>query len=340
MAKGVEDTAFYRYGRLLALNDVGGDPSRFGVDVERFHSRCRERAERFPEGLLTTMTHDAKRSGDVRSRIGALASIPEEWAVQVERWFAVTAPLRSGQAPDDPESYFIFQTLVGAWPIESERLEAYMIKALREAKRHTNWVEPNHDYEEAVARFCRELYSIGVVREEFGAFIERVAELGDRAALGALVLKLTAPGVPDIYQGDELPYRALVDPDNRRPVDWGWRQAMLQRLMGGSPPVGETRKLFLTLRLLSLRARKPDIFSVGSYEPLDAGPGACAFLREGRLMVVVELPRAGAAAASLSPPAGRWRDVLRYEERSFSGPQAVDRLTDAYGIGVFERIAA
>ncbi|HEV3128379.1 MAG TPA: malto-oligosyltrehalose synthase [Solirubrobacteraceae bacterium] len=340
MAKGVEDTAFYRYGRLLALNDVGGDPSRFGIGVDRFHSGCRERAERFPEGLLTTMTHDAKRSGDVRARIGTLASIPEEWAAQVERWFAVTAPLRSGQAPDDVESYFIFQTLVGAWPIESERLEAYMIKALREAKRHTNWVEPNHDYEEGVARFCRELYSIGVAREEFGAFIDRVAKLGDRAALGALVLKLTAPGVPDIYQGDELPYRALVDPDNRRPVDWGWRQAMLQRVMGGSPPVGETRKLFLTLRLLSLRARKPDIFSLGSYEPLEAGPGACAFLRAGRLMVVVELPRAGAAAASLSPPAGRWRDVLRYEERSFSGPQVVDRLTDAHGIGVFERIAA
>jgi (1->4)-alpha-D-glucan 1-alpha-D-glucosylmutase len=340
MAKGVEDTAFYRYGRLLALNDVGGDPSRFGIDVERFHAGCLERAERFPEGLLTTMTHDAKRSADVRARIGALASLPDEWSGQVERWFAVTAPLVSGDAPDDVERYFIFQTVLGAWPIESERLEDYMIKALREAKRNTTWVEPNPHYEDAVTRFCRELYSTGVVQEEFGPFLARVAGLGERSALGQLVLKLTAPGIPDIYQGDELPYTALVDPDNRRPVDWGWRQAMLQRLMGGSPPVAETRKLFTTLRLLSLRARKPEIFSIGAYEPLDAGPATCGFVRGDRLMVVVSLPRAEVDSGSVSLPGGRWRDVLRYEERSFSGLEPVAGLTDARGIGVFERIGA
>src|SRR5581483_2735674 len=176
---------------------------------------------------------------------------------------------------DDVETYFIFQTLVGTWPIEAERLEGYMVKALREAKRNTNWLEQNHDYEEAVGRFCRELYSAAVIDEEFMPFIEQVAELGERAAVGQLVLKLTAPGVPDIYQGDELPYRALVDPDNRRAVDWGWRQAMLRRVMGGSPPVAETRKLFLILRLLGLRARQPEIFAAGSYEALDAGAAAC-----------------------------------------------------------------
>ena len=145
MAKGVEDTAFYRYGRLLALNDVGGDPSRFGITVEQFHAGNRERAERFPENLLTTQTHDAKRSADVRLRIAALAGMAEEWAATVERWLELTEPLRPDGAPDDAERLFIFQTLVGAWPIERERMTAYMEKALREAKRNTNWVEQNAD---------------------------------------------------------------------------------------------------------------------------------------------------------------------------------------------------
>src|SRR5262249_8105215 len=150
MAKGVEDTAFYRYGRLIALNDVGGDPSRFGIDVERFHAGNLERAERFPLNLLTTQTHDAKRSADVRARIAALSWMPEEWASHVERWLDITESLRLDGAPDDVERYFIFQTLVGAWPIEAERIDAYMEKALREAKRNTNWIDQNHDWEAAV----------------------------------------------------------------------------------------------------------------------------------------------------------------------------------------------
>src|SRR5581483_10140470 len=237
MAKGVEDTAFYRYARLLALNDVGGDPSRFSIDAERFHAGCIERSERFPLNLLTTMTHDAKRSADVRARIGALAAIPEEWRGQVERWLEITEPLRRGGAPDDAERYFLFQTLVGAWPIERERIEEYMIKALREAKRNTNWVEQNQEWEQGVVGFAGALYEDAAFLQEFEPFAARLAADGDRAALCQLVLKLTAPGVPDIYQGDELPYRALVDPDNRRPVDWSWRQALLRRLMGGSAPV-------------------------------------------------------------------------------------------------------
>jgi len=339
MAKGVEDTAFYRYGRLLALNDVGGDPSRFGIEVDRFHTACLERAQRFPDGLLTTMTHDAKRSADVRARIGALASLPDEWAAQVERWFALTGPLREDQAPDDVESYFIFQTLVGAWPIECERLEAYMQKALREAKRNTSWVAENHEHEAAVARFCRQLYATGVFAEEFGGLLESVSELGERAALGQLLLKLTAPGVPDIYQGDELPYRALVDPDNRRPLDWGWHQAMLQRVMGGSPPVAQTRKMLLILRLLGLRGRRPELFSRGAYEPLETDLGALAFTRGGEVLVVVALPRAAGRGleASVATPPGRWRDLLRGEERSFSGREALGRLVGRWGLAVFER---
>jgi (1->4)-alpha-D-glucan 1-alpha-D-glucosylmutase len=339
MAKGVEDTAFYRYGRLLALNDVGGDPSRFGIDVKRFHAGCLERAERFPLGLLTTMTHDAKRSADVRARIAAVSSMAEEWRAQVERWFEITEPLRSAGAPDDPERYFLFQTLVGAWPIERERVEAYMEKSLREAKRNTNWIDQNEEWEAAVTGFCAALYDEPRFLREFEPFATRVAAEGDRAALGQLVLKLTAPGLPDIYQGDELPYRALVDPDNRRPVDWDWRQAMLRRLMGGSPPTGETHKLFLILRLLGLRARRPEPFLRGGYEPLDAGPEACAFVRGGDVLVAVGV-RSAAPDGSLSAPRGRWRDLLRGEERTFSSAEPLSRILGEQGLAVYERLGA
>jgi len=337
MAKGVEDTAFYRYARLLALNDVGGDPSRFGIDVDRFHAGNVERAQRFPLNMLTTMTHDAKRSADVRARIGALASIPGEWTAHVERWMTMTDHLRSDGAPDDVERYFLFQTLLGAWVISPDRIVEYMEKALREAKRNTNWVEQNHDWEEAVKRFCRALYSDQAFIADFEPFVIRVAELGDRAALGQLVLKLTAPGIPDVYRGDELPFRALVDPDNRRPVDFDYNQAMLRRLMGGAPPSAETRKMFVILRLLGLRARRPAPFS-GGYEPLDAGPGACAFVRGGDLAVVVAIRNPPYEGTVTGLPGGQWRDVLRGDERSFSGQEPIGRLVAGAGVAVFERL--
>jgi (1->4)-alpha-D-glucan 1-alpha-D-glucosylmutase len=340
MAKGVEDTAFYRYGRLLALNDVGGDPSRFGIDVERFHAGCLERAERFPQNLVTTMTHDAKRSADVRARIGALASMAGDWAAQVDRWLELTDSLRDDGAPDDVERYFIFQTLVGAWPIERERMQEYMVKALREAKRNTNWVEQNHEWEEAVARFTGALYDEQRFLALFEPFAARVAFAGDRAAVGQVVLKLTTPGVPDIYQGDELPYRALVDPDNRRPVDWEWREAMLRRLMGGSPLTDETRKLFVILRLLGLRARRPEPFLAGAYEPLDAGPDVCAFVRAGTVLVVAVVRRDYRESTLADAPGGRWRNVLTGDECSFDARQSVARVVDDHGIGVFERLGA
>ncbi len=365
MAKGVEDTAFYRYGRLLALNDVGGDPARFCLGLDTFHAANAERAARFALNLLTTQTHDAKRSGDVRARIGVLASIPEEWARHLWRWFELTSGLRDGDAPDDVERYFLFQTLVGVWPIAVERIESYMEKALREAKRNTSWAQEDPEWEGAVQRYCRALYAHRPFLEAFEPFAARVAAAGDRAALGQLVLKLTAPGVPDIYQGDELPYRALVDPDNRRPVDWRRHQALLSRLMGGSPPDLQTRKLWLTLRLLTLRARRPEPF-VGGYEPLAAGEETCAFLRGDELLVVVavrdgqahelprgraldELPRGGALDAprsggsppprsgTLDAPGGRWLDVLRGGERSFDRRAPLADVLDAHGLAVFER---
>jgi (1->4)-alpha-D-glucan 1-alpha-D-glucosylmutase len=336
MAKGVEDTAFYRYGRLLALNDVGGDPSRFGIGVERFHAGCRERLERFSQGLVTTMTHDAKRSADVRARIAALTWLPDEWSAFVDRAFALMGSWQ-GDAPDALERYFLLQTLAGAWPISVKRVTDYMEKALREAKRNSNWVAPDLDWESRVRRFCEMLCADQPFLELLGPLIERVGRAGERIALAQLVLKLTVPGVPDIYQGDELPFRALVDPDNRRAVDWQWHRAMLDRLMGEGRPTRETMKLFVTLRLLGLRVRRPDAFAEGSYEPLDAAPDCCAFLRGGEVLVAVAL-RAGPTGAAVSAPSGRWRDVLTGNERSFAASESLERLLSGRPAAVFERV--
>jgi (1->4)-alpha-D-glucan 1-alpha-D-glucosylmutase len=336
MAKGVEDTAFYRYARLVALADVGGDPARFGISVAAFHTANAERARRFPLALLTTMTHDAKRSADVRARIAALAWMPKPWAEHVRRWLELTEALQRDGAPDDLERYFLFQTLLGAWPIESERIEAYMEKALREAKRNTNWVDPNTEWEGAVADFCRGLYSHRAFLDDFEPFVAEVARIGDRIALGMVALKLTAPGVPDIYQGDELTYRALVDPDNRRPVDWRLRDSLLARLQGGALPTSETRKLWLISHLLGLRIRRPGAFA-GGYEPVSAGEHAVAYLRGAEVLVVVGT-RPGAPAGRLGAIGGRWRSILGGEQRSLEADCPLHELLDEHGIGVYERI--
>ena len=339
MAKGVEDTSFYRYCRLLALCDVGGDPSRFGVEVEHFHAGNQERAERFPENLLTTMTHDAKRSADVRARIGALASLPQETERQWQRFAELTEPLRSDGAPDDVERYFLFQTLLGAWPIETDRLQSYMEKALREAKRNSSWVEQNEEWEAAVSKFCARVTEEQWFEREFGDFLDEVTTLGRRSALGQLALKLTAPGIPDIYQGDELEYRALVDPDNRRPVDWSSRQSLLADLHNGGAVESSTFKLNLITRLLRLRAERPEAFA-GAYEPLDAGASACAFVRGAEVLTIVQLPRgqSDGVATLLEGPGGRWSDVLTGAERSFAASEPVAELVSEQGFAVYERI--
>jgi (1->4)-alpha-D-glucan 1-alpha-D-glucosylmutase len=321
-AKGVEDTAFYRYARLLALNDVGGDPSRFSLSVDAFHAANRERAERFPRNLLVTQTHDTKRSGDVRARIGALAGMPEAFAAHVRRWLVACRSLTAGGAPDAVEQHFVFQTLLGAWPIEPERLEAYLEKAMREAKLHTSWVEPDEAHEAAVQAFARALYTHRPFLEDFEPFQREVAAAGDRAGLGQLLLKLTVPGVPDIYQGDELLSLSLVDPDNRRPVDWDARRAALS----GPPP-----KLRLIQRALALRARRPQPFS-GAYEPLAAGDDAVAFTRGGEVLAAAWLRGEGTNTVEL--PGGRWRDVLA--ERTLSGRIPVAALCGESGIALLE----
>jgi (1->4)-alpha-D-glucan 1-alpha-D-glucosylmutase len=304
MAKGVEDTAFYRYARLLALCDVGGDPSRWSISVDDFHAGNAERAERFPLQLLSSTTHDTKRSGDVRARMGALAGMAEEWAAAVRRWRAICAPLRAGGAPDAVEEYTIFQTLAGAWPIAPERLCEYMVKAMREAKRNTSWVEQDGAWEERVLAYCRGLYEHAAFRADFEPIAARVAAAGELHALRQTALKLTVPGVPDIYQGDELDALSLVDPDNRRPVDWARRRALL-----GAPPADpDTRKLWLIRELLALRARRPDAFA-GSYTPLGAGPDAVAFLRGDA--VAVALPVRG--ELDFAPPPGDWAPVVEPE---------------------------
>jgi len=333
MAKGVEDTAFYRYARLLALNDVGGDPSRFGIGVEAFHAGNRERAERFPQNLLVTQTHDTKRSGDVRARIGVLASMPEAWEARVRRWLALTRGLVDGGAPDAVERYTIFQTLVGAWPLEAERLEAYMEKTLREAKRNTGWVSPDEGWERRVKAFCRALYDHREFRADFEPFAAEVARAGDRAALAQLLLKLTSPGVPDVYQGDELLSLSLVDPDNRRPVDWERRRELLDAVRGGAEPREETRKLWLIVRALELRARRPEAFA-GAYEPLEAGPDAVAFARGGDVVAAAAV-RGDGGGGAIDLPAGEWRDVLG--ERRLGGRVAVVELLGEHGIALLER---
>jgi (1->4)-alpha-D-glucan 1-alpha-D-glucosylmutase len=209
--------------------------------------------------------------------------------------------LRDAGAPDAVEEYTIFQTLAGAWPLEPERLCEYMTKAMREAKRNTSWVEQDAGWESRVLAYCRGLYEHVPFRAQFEPFAERLATVAEPVALRQTALKLTVPGVPDIYQGDELVALSLVDPDNRRPVDWARRR----ELLGAPPSDPDTRKLWLIRELLALRARRPDAFA-GPYEPLDAGPETVAFMRGGE--VVVALPVRG--EAEFSPPPGEWREVV------------------------------
>ena len=266
MAKGVEDTAFYRYLRLTALNEVGGNPDRFSLDPDGFHRDALARVDRYPFWLLASQTHDTKRAGDVRARIAALAGMSERWAERVHSWHELTGGL------DDPnEEYLVWQTLVGAWPIVPRRLERYLEKALRESKRNTNWIEPNERHEARVMAFVRSLYENQAFLDDFEPFAQDVAIAGEHASLGALLLRLTAPGIPDVYQGDEFWSLNLVDPDNRRPIDWARRYRARER----QGPSRETMKFHLLRRVLHLRAANPDAFT-GSYEPLELGPGASA----------------------------------------------------------------
>lgn len=284
-AKGVEDTAFYRWNRFVALNEVGGDPCRFSLSVEDFHAANLARP---PGGLLATTTHDTKRSGDVRARLACIAADPFGWAAvvrqRIEGW------------RDPNEAYLILQTVVGAWPLDAARLSLYLEKALREAKVNTSWIDQNGEWEEGAQR-----YAAGLLEDvELCEYARRLGEQGDIVSLGMTLLKLTSPGVPDIYQGDELPFLALVDPDNRCPVDWALRRRLIAT---GQAPA----KLDLIRRSLALRERRPAAFA-STYDPVDAGPEVCAFLRGGEVLVAVAV-RGDLTGFAL--PAGTWADVAR-----------------------------
>lgn len=344
-AKGIEDTAFYRYLRLVALNEVGGDPGRFSMSVAAFHDSCLQRARRFPENLLVTQTHDTKRSGDARARIGALAGMADEWRERVRAWRELAAPLRERAggppgSPDAVEEYLVYQTLVGVWPVAIERLRAYLEKALREGKRNTAWVQGNLEWEQAVQRFAGLLVADDAFLADFAPFLARVVAAGERSALGQLLLKLTCPGVPDIFQGDELWRLSLVDPDNRRPVDWTERREALERLRAGARPQRADMKLFFIWKALALRARRPAAFA-GPYAPVAAGDGVCCFLR-GDAEVLVVVPVRDPHGAVLALPAratGGWHDVLGDGEVQLEEEATLGDLGGGFhGMGLFERI--
>ena len=301
MAKGVEDTAFYRYGRLLALNEVGGHPGTFGTEPDAFHRHCAHLAERWPATMLTVSTHDTKRSADVRARLALLSELPEAWSAALERWAAANERHRDAAGPDRETELALYQTLVGAWPIAPDRAVAATLKASREAKRATAWTTPDPAYESAVERFTRAvLADAGFVADLEGFLVEhRLVERGRRTSLSQLALLLTAPGVPDLYQGSELWDLSLVDPDNRRPIDHDLRRRLLDELVGAGPDVALAHlddggaKLWLIARVLRHRRRNPDPFRSRTYEALPVtGPKhrhAIAFARDGIVTVAPRL---------------------------------------------------
>jgi len=311
MAKSLEDTALYRFHRLLALNEVGGDPAAGGLSVASFHERMQERATKWPHGLTATATHDTKRGEDARARLIALSELAEEWTRSVHQWRQLNAKLvvSSGPSriPSAAHEYMLYQALLGAWPLAGidagflERVQAYAVKAAREGKQQTSWLAPNEPYEAGLKDFLDRLldrnHSASFI-EAFDAFARRAALMGALNSLAQLVLKAAMPGVPDFYQGSEFWDLALVDPDNRRPVDFAARASALNaigqppdwRALASAWPDGRV-KFALTRQLLTLRQQLPDVFTNGSYRPLAVvGPNRheiVAFARLGEQHAVI-----------------------------------------------------
>ncbi len=289
MAKGVEDRAYYRFGRLTSLNEVGADPDEFAVTVAEFHDRQRTRQAGFPHSMTTLSTHDTKRAEDVRARISVLAEIPAEWEHTLEQ-------LRQAHPLGDaPFENLVWQAIVGAWPASRERLTAYALKAAREAGTSTTWTEPNTEFEAKLGDLVAAATSPGPTHDLIAGVVERLQRPGWSNSLALKVLQLTMPGVPDVYQGSELWETSLVDPDNRRPVDYSRRSELLTRIDNGwLPPIDETgaAKLLVTARALRLRRDRPDLFS--RYAPVPAfGAGAShlvAFDRGGAITLATRLP--------------------------------------------------
>jgi (1->4)-alpha-D-glucan 1-alpha-D-glucosylmutase len=357
MAKGFEDTALYRFNRLVSLNEVGGDPAHFGTPLADFHTAMAERRRQHPVALNTTSTHDTKRGEDVRIRIDVLSEIPGEWRQRVLAWQRLNRRHRTmvdGRwTPGANTEYLIYQTLVGAWPVTAERLRAYVLKATREAKSHTSWINPNPRYDEAVAGFSEAILDparSGRFLADFVAFQQRVARFGMAGSLAQTVIKITAPGVPDFYQGSELWDLSLVDPDNRRPVDFALRRRYLSELDAEAASTHDIAalvrdllkgwedgriKLFVIRQALRCRRLQAGLFAGGEYRALEAtgplGEHVCAFARlgpEGAAAITVAA-RLLARRGIEEPPvgAGYWGDATEVAVPPEAGARFIDALT-------------
>ncbi|MGH8696978.1 MAG: malto-oligosyltrehalose synthase, partial [Burkholderiales bacterium] len=300
-AKGVEDTSFYVFNRLVSLNDVGGDPAAFGMAVSAFHGASHDRATKWPHTLLATSTHDNKRSEDVRTRIDVISELPAAWRLAVRRWSRINRSkkrtVEGEPAPSRNDEYLLYQTLAGSFPTGDldaagldayrERVEAYMLKAAREAKARTSWINPHAEYESAVAGFVRALLGRlegNLFLDDLRAQLPSFAWFGMLSSVSMALVKCTSPGVPDLYQGNELLDYSLVDPDNRRPVDYAARRAALEALaaLACDPaerlavrvralfddPYGGRAKLWVIWRTLALRRDRPELLAEGDYHPI------------------------------------------------------------------------
>ncbi|MDQ3384225.1 MAG: malto-oligosyltrehalose synthase, partial [Actinomycetota bacterium] len=315
MAKGIEDTAFYRWHRLVALNEVGADPAHGAhPEVDPLHTWAEHQARHWPAGMTTLSTHDTKRSEDVRARLIAVAGDQQAW----QRCTEVFAEAAADHGVDGPTAHLLWQTLVGAGPIDQERLAAYLTKALREAKEHTSWVDVDEGYEERVQALAATALGDGPLREIVEHVIAAASPAIRAVVLGQKLVQLTLPGLPDTYQGCELVDLSLVDPDNRRPVDYADRADRLARLDAGGPPADlSDEKLLVTSRALRLRARLPAAFGAGAaYRVLEGGEHVLGFVRGDRVATLAVRAPHGLVVAGgfgdrrIDLPAGRWRDEL------------------------------
>jgi (1->4)-alpha-D-glucan 1-alpha-D-glucosylmutase len=361
MAKGVEDTAFYNYNRLLSLNEVGGEPGR-GSDfdpVAELHARNERIARGWPHTMNATSTHDTKRSEDVRARISVLSEIPEMWEREVKKWTRANASLKRDGAPDANEELMIYQVIAGMWPLEdaeragvADRLRLFLEKAAREAKTHSSWLNPNSGYEKALQDFAAAVVEHEPFLESFRRFHKRIAFHGMLNSLAQVVLKATSPGVPDFYQGTELWDFSLVDPDNRRPVDYERRMAALRKLPAVATLLRSWAdgriKLFTTACTLSARARHPEAFLSGAYRAIDAGPNAIAYVRgEDEVLVVVprlttrlvktgQFPLGDVWADRALNVSGAWRNVFT-EENLDGSTLPLREVFATFPVAVLER---
>jgi (1->4)-alpha-D-glucan 1-alpha-D-glucosylmutase len=324
MAKGMEDTLFYCFNRFVALNEVGSEPSRFGLAPEEFHRSNQKMLAHEPHTMLATATHDTKRGEDMRARLAVLSEMPQRWAGIVREWSAANEKHRTQFQPDRNTEYFYYQTLVGAWPVSVERMQQYMEKAMREAKQRTSWLAPDEDFEKALRRFIETTLNDADFLKKIEEVVAEIIEPGRITSLSQTLIKLTSPGVPDIYQGCELWDLSLVDPDNRRPVDYELRRQLLNELEGLSPEQILKRgddalpKLWVVRQTLSLRRKHHEWFDAAAYRPLSAtgkkAKHVIAFARGENAITVAPRLVLGLAGdwadTAIILPDGPWRDVL------------------------------